>query len=476
MSWAGAGWRRVLFSEELYYGGRMVIGRPSDTAEARRLAAIDSQHPPFGRIEFLESIPFGKSLSIRRFRLDNGLGLLLVQDKSAPVVAYHTWFRVGSRHEKPGKTGLAHLFEHLMFNEIEGLPAGEFDRRLEEAGADNNASTWLDFTQYNESFPKSQLGLVVELEAARMSRLVLREPQVVSEKEVVANERRYRVEDDVEGAVDELLWQTAFQKHPYHWPTIGWMEDIEGFTTEDCAAFYATYYAPNNATLVVVGDFSEASLLQKVSRSYGHMPPAELPIEDLEPEPPQLEERRLEVTKPTPTEKLAIGYKGPALGDADHLVVSLLLEVLIGGRASRLQRRLVRELELATEVRGSVGPHRDPSLIEIFVSAREGRRAEDIERVLNEEIERVLRDPVAPEEIERARARAELGLLASLETADGKASTIGFYETVLGEPAAAFDRLRAMGRVDAGALRRVARRYLVRQARTVITVRSGVQA
>ena len=217
-------------------------------------------------------------------------------------------------------------------------------------------------------------------------------------------------------------------------------------------------------------------MLQKISRSYGHMPPAALPIEDIEPEPPQLEERRLEVTKPTPTEKLAIGYKGPALGDADHLVVSLLLEVLIGGRASRLQRRLIRELELATEVRGSVGPHRDPSLIEIFVSAREGRRAEDVERILDEEIERVLRDPVAPEEIERAQARAELGLLASLETADGKASTLGFYETVLGEPAAAFDRLRAMGRIDAGALRRVARRYLVRQARTVITVRPGVQA
>src|SRR5690606_32920339 len=158
------------------YGGRMVMGQSTSPVATRRRAAIDATDPPFGRVEFVESIPFGKSLTIRRFRLDNGLGILLLRDKSAPVVAYHTWFRVGSRHEKPGKTGLAHLFEHLMFNEIEGLPPGEFDRRLEEAGADNNASTWLDFTQYNESFPKSQLGLVVELEAARMSRLVLRDP------------------------------------------------------------------------------------------------------------------------------------------------------------------------------------------------------------------------------------------------------------------------------------------------------------
>lgn len=451
-------------------------GSSAEASRARRLAKINGNAPEFGRVTHLETIPFGRALALERFRLDNGLSVLLLQDKSAPVVAYHTWFRVGSRHERPGKTGLAHLFEHLMFNEVEGLPAGEFDRKLEEAGADNNASTWLDFTQYNESLPRDQIGLVIELEAARMSKLVLREPQVTSEKEVVANERRYRVEDDVEGAVDELLWKTAFQKHPYHWPTIGWMEDIENFTTEDCADFYATYYAPNNAALVVVGDFSEATLLEKISRNYGTLAPATLPIEDIEPEPPQLEERRLEVTKPTPTEKLTIGYKGPALGDADHVVASVLIEVLFGGRASRLQKLLVRELELATDVRASVGPHRDPALIEVFVSAREGRTADEILEVIDREIERVRREPVLPSEIERAVARVELSLLGGLETADGKASTIGFYETVLGDPSAPFARLRAMQRVDPGDLRRVARRYLVPTSRTVILVRTGAAA
>jgi zinc protease len=146
---------------------------------------------------------------------------------------------VGSRHEKVGKTGLAHLFEHLMFNETEKHPAGSFDRTLEEAGAESNAATWVDWTFYHESIPKDRLGLVIGLEAERMSRLVLREPQVASEKEVVANERRYRVDDDVEGAVSELLYKTAYTTHAYRWPTIGWMADIEGFTTEDCAAFIA---------------------------------------------------------------------------------------------------------------------------------------------------------------------------------------------------------------------------------------------
>ncbi len=444
------------------------MATPSRT---ERLARINQHAPEHGRASHVESIAFGPSLKLERFKLGNGLEILHLNDPSAPVIAYHTWFRVGSRHEKPGKTGLAHLFEHLMFNEIEGLPPGGFDRKMEAAGADNNASTWLDFTQYQEAFPKSQLGLVAGLEARRMSQLVLQKPQLDSEKEVVANERRFRVEDDVEGSIDELMWKTAFDVHPYHWPTIGWMKDIEGFTTEDCLDFYRTYYSPNNACLIVVGDVSEETLLKKISAAYGVIPASVLPIEDIQPEPRQLAERHVSVEKPTPTEKLSIGYKGPALGDADHMTASLLMEVLFGGRASRVHKRLVRELSLASDVRASVGPHRDPSLIEIFVSAREGHTAEELLAVVDEELVRVQREPVAQEEIERATARAELGLVSGLETADGKASTIGFYETVLRRPAAAFERLNAMKYVEPGDLLRVARRYLQTNERTTIFVR-----
>ncbi|HYJ10172.1 MAG TPA: pitrilysin family protein, partial [Polyangiaceae bacterium] len=233
----------------------MLASSPRQLAALQqKLVEINAQAPEHGKLEFVESVPFGASLTIERFVMQNGLMVLLCEDKSAPVVSVHTWFRVGSRHEHEGKTGLAHLFEHLMFNEIEGRGPGEFDRMLEEAGAESNASTWLDWTQYNIAIPKEQLSLVLKLEAERMSKLVLREPQVTSEKEVVANERRYRVDDDVEGAVNELLWATAFTRHAYKWPTIGWMKDIEGFTTQDCEAFYRAYYAPNNAVLVISGD------------------------------------------------------------------------------------------------------------------------------------------------------------------------------------------------------------------------------
>jgi zinc protease len=437
----------------------------------KMLSAVNAKAPEHGQLEFVESVPFGASLSIDRYRMANGLALLLCEDKSAPVVSVHTWFRVGSRHEQEGKTGLAHLFEHLMFNEIEGRGAGFFDRKLEEAGAESNASTWLDWTQYNIAIPKEQLGLVLGLEAERMSKLVLREPQVTSEKEVVANERRYRVDDDVEGAVSELLWATAFTRHAYKWPTIGWMKDIEGFTTADCEAFYRAFYAPNNAALIISGDFKVADVLGRVSKNYGGLPPSTLPVEDTQPEPPQTSERRVEVKKQTTTEKLVVGYHAPALGDFDHPAISLLSEVLFGGRASRLHQRLVRELELASEVRAFVGPFHDPGLFEIYLAAREGHSAEELLTVLDEELKKVTETPVTPEEMARASARFELGLLGGLETADGKASTIGFYEAVLGRPAAAFERLDATRRLTQSDLLRAARRYLDPSRRSLIFVR-----
>jgi zinc protease len=445
-------------------------------AREERLTRINAKAPAWGAVSHVETIPFGASLKVERFRLKNGLEILACEDRSAPVVAYHTWFRVGSRHEREGKTGLAHLFEHLMFNEVEGRAPGEFDRKLEEAGAESNASTWLDWTQYNIAIPKDRLGLVIGLEAERMSKLVLREPQVTSEKEVVANERRFRVDDDVEGSVSETLWATAFKAHSYRWPTIGWMQDIEGFTTEDCAEFYKTYYAPNNATVIVVGDYSETSLLEKLTQAYGALAPSVLPVEDFKPEPPQTEERRLELKKPTPTEKVTIGYHSPALGDFDHQALSLLVDVLFGGRASRVHQSLVRKLEIAADVRASVGPFRDAGLFEIFASAREGHSAEELLAAIDAELERVRQEPVTQDEIERARARTELGLFGSLETAEGKASTLGFYETVLGRPAAAFERMDALRRLDTSDLLRAARRFLTPTARSVILVRAELAA
>jgi zinc protease len=316
----------------------------------------------------------------------------------------------------------------------------------------------------------------VTLEAQRMAELVLREPQVTSEKDVVMNERRYRVEDDVDGAASELLYKTAFTRHPYQWPTIGWMKDIEGFTPEDCAAFYRTYYAPNNAVVVVVGDVREPDIVSKIARAYAAIPKADIPPEDTEAEPAQVDPREVLLKKQAASERLLVAYKGPALGDADHATLSVLNEILFAGRAARLYRALILDRELATEVRGWVSTFRDPGLYEMTITARPGRSTSDIQGTLDAELARARADVVTEDELARAKARLELSMLQSLETIPGKAEQIGFYEATLGDPAAAFQRLEAFRRTTTGDLRRVARRYLVDGARTIVRVLPEAEA
>jgi zinc protease len=392
--------------------------------------------------------------------------VLIHEDKSAPVVTIQTWYRVGSRHEKPGKTGLAHLFEHLMFNETENLPAGEFDKKLEAVGAESNAATWVDWTYYYQSVPKENLPLVLKLESERMSKLVLRSEQLESEREVVSNERRYRVDDDVEGAASELLYKTAFPKNAYGWPTIGWMEDIAGFTPSDCETFYKTYYAPNNALLVVCGDVSRKRVLSLVQKAYGHLPSAEIPAEDVIPELPQTEERVATLAKPSTAPKIYLGYRGPAFGDADHATLTVLNEVLFGSRSSRGYQRLVAEKELVSEVRGWVSTFHYDGLYDISASCRAGIAELTVLAEIDALIDEVKRDTVAESELASAKARLELGLLQSLETIGGRAEQIGFYDLMLGDPSGAFRRLEQYMSVSVSDLRMAARKYLRTEART----------
>lgn len=422
------------------------------------------------QLEYEGDALFGPAMKVQRWRMGNGLRVLLLVDRGAPVVSYHTWVRVGSRDEKPGKTGIAHLFEHLMFNETSHLAAGEFDRVLEENGAESNAGTWVDWTYYHESLPAPKVGLAIKLEADRLANLVLRDKQVNSEIEVVANERRYRVDDDVEGAINELLYKTAFTTHPYHWPTIGWMDDIKGFTTKDCESFYRTYYAPNNVTVVVVGDVQPADVLRQIQDHYGAMEPSKIPERSLPKEPAQDKERRVEVKKPTATEKVMIGWKAPALDDADHVALTVMNEILFGGRSSRIYRALIKEQEIASDIRGWLATFVDPGLYEVWLTARDEHTGEELEKALGKELAKIRSAEPTSDEVERAKSRLELAFLQGLETASGKAEQIGFYDTVLHDPGAAFTRMEAYRAVTAADVLRVAKKYLVDHTRTVIRV------
>jgi zinc protease len=423
------------------------------------------------KLRLLAEFPFGEGgQTVARYALGNGLRVLLLADRRAPVLSYHTWYRVGSKHEKPGKTGLAHLFEHLMFNETKHVPRGQLDRLIESAGGETNAATWVDWTHYQSELPASELPLIVRLEADRMQHLVLRKPQVTSEKEVVANERRFRVDDDIEGQVNELLYATAFPHHPYGWPTIGWMPDIESFTPEDCERFYKTYYAPNNATLIVAGDFDEEDVLGLIQRHYGKIPAARIPRFTTPRAPTQRRERYLELRLPTPAPKLALGYYAPSFGHVDYPALALASEVLFGGRSSRLFARLVRDEELATELHGSIAPFSDAGLYEIWLSLRPGRKLAEAQKSVERELERLTKHAVPAAELRKVKNRMELGFLQGMETASGKAEQLGFFEIVNGDAATIFTRLDALRAVTPADIQRVARKYFDPTRRTRIAV------
>lgn len=436
------------------------------------LARVNGRAHRAARIRLLAEAPLAGG-RITKVQLPNGLRVIVAEDHSAPVFSFHTWFRVGSRDEREGKTGLAHLFEHLMFNETSHLRAGQFDRILEGAGGESNAATWFDWTFYYENLPAPKIDLVVRLEADRMQNLVLQAPQVTSEKEVVANERRYSVDDSVEGTLNEILYKTAFTRHPYHWPTIGWMPDIEGFTTEDCQAFYRTYYAPNNATLVIVGDVDTARLLRLVRERYGAIPRQRIRRRHRPEEPRQTGEHRVVVERPVAADRLQIGWKGPALGDPDHVPLTVANEILFGGRSARLVRSLVTRLEIASSARGWVSTFAEPGLYEVFVEMREGRRSAEAERVIGREVARLRKDLVSDDELERAKNRLELQALQGLQTQAGRAEQLGFFETTLGDFRLLFARLEALSRVEPEDVRRAARRFLRRKARTVVVAVPG---
>jgi zinc protease len=446
------------------------MSRPPRRSTERRPIARRSTRNGASKTPKPREHAFGPDLTILTTRLSNGLGVVMLVDRVAPIVSYQSWFRIGSRHEKPGKTGLAHLFEHLMFKGTKKYGPGQFDRLFELQGGEVNAATWTDWTCYYENVPKAALPLAIELEADRLSNLDLSKEQVLAERDVVANERRFSVDDDVGSKASETLYSTAFQRHPYRWPTIGWMADIEAFNLDDCERFYRTYYAPNNASVVVVGDFDAAATLERIEAAYGALPRSKIPRAVRVAEPEQRRERRKTIALATDTVKVTIGYRAVPYGTDEYAALSLLNEVLCGGRSSRLRWKLVTEQEVAAEVSGGVAPFAEGGLHDFFLDAREGRAASTLLRLFDKEIARVRNKRVPNDELEKAKSRVELAFLTSLETAGGKADQVGFDATVLDDPAAAFRTLERYRAVTSDDLLDVARRYLAPERRSIVIV------
>ena len=376
--------------------------------------------------------PLGKR-TIRRYIWPSGLRVLLLADHSAPIFSYQTWLRVGSRHERPGQTGMAHFFEHLMFNETTNLPRGMLDHMIEEVGGDNNAATWTDWTFYRTSLPANQLEMAVRIEADRMQNLILEADPIESEREVIINERLERVDNDVDGFLDERLSALAFRQHPYRWPTIGWMDDIRTLDQAAIQEFYRTYYVPSNATIIVVGDIDEERVLTLIDEHYGDIESRPPPDETRIVEPAQEREIRASYTKPVQAERLIMGYRAPGQEHPDWPVLDFIGELLTGGPSARLHRRLVIETEMVTSVDCVVMPFRDPNLFRIAANMTRDigtdRVVKEIDAVLGE----LARTPIAADELARVRNSIETDFWAAMADCDGRAEVLGHYETTLGD-------------------------------------------
>ncbi len=416
----------------------------------------------------LDDHSFGCAGLIQHLELRNGMELLLLQDDSAPVVAYHTWFGVGSRHERAGSTGIAHLFEHLMFKGTRDVPGTDFDRRLEEAGVSTNAATWLDWTCYTQNLPRDQLDLVARLEADRMANLVLTPEQVEPEREVVRNERLLRVDNDPEGLLYERLYSILFPEHPYGHPTIGWMPDIEGITLEQCVEFYRRYYSPDNATVVIVGDVDPEETLEILAARYGGLEPQGQPPGEGTLPTAHRGEVREELSLDITNEKVVVAWHLPRAASTDIPALRALIDLLFGSDSSRVHRILVEERELTTSVDAWSGAFKLSGVLEVQADLHAGTDPEEVLRILNDEIDSIAAEPPSEREMERVRNRLIMSRTRADIPVGSRAHRLGHFHTTVGDYRALFELRSAQDRVTAEDVRRVAEVYLASRDRRLL--------
>ena len=404
--------------------------------------------------------------------LANGMKVVVWQDRDIPNVALYNWVRVGSRNEVPGITGLAHFFEHMMFNGTSKRAPGEFDRVMEARGGSNNAFTSDDVTVYQDWIPRSALDLVFELEADRLAHLSFDPKVIESERGVVYSERRLRVEDSNEGFLFEQVQSNAFVAHPYQIPTIGWPADIQGWKIEDLQKFFKTYYAPNNCTLVLVGDVSPDEVFALAKRHLEPIPRQEPPPPVRTTEPEQLGEKRLVVEREASTPLLYLAYKSPAANDPQGPAINLLMTILTEGDSSRLHRLLVEEKKIAIDVAGSFQEGFDPGLTWLMLTLPEGADPAEAEKVIDEALASVVSQGVTPEELKRAKNLFASSFWKQVATIDGKASQLGSYEVFEGDYRKLFDAPATYEKVTSEEVRKAAALVFQTRHRTVGILRS----
>ncbi|RPH35318.1 insulinase family protein [bacterium] len=416
------------------------------------------------------------SVPYTRFVLPNGLNVILHEDHTTPMVSVNCWYHVGSGREKPGRTGFAHLFEHLMFMGSLHAPEGQFDDWLESAGADNNGSTNADRTNYYEDAPMNALELPLFLESDRMGYLVdvMTPAKVDAQRSVVKNERRQSYENRPYGMASILIDENLFPPdHPYHWPTIGSQEDLSAARFEDVVEFFKKYYGPNNASLSIAGDIDPVKTKALVEKWFSDVksgppvPPLNAPSVYI------TEEKRLVHEDKVQLPRLYISWVTPPTFSPGDAELDILANILAGGKTSRLYKRLVYDMQIAQDVYAYQGSAQLASTFQIVATARSGHSLSELEKVIQEEINRIMAEPPSQREVQRAVNQYEASFLDRLEAIGGfggKADQLNAYFTRTGNPDYFHEDLARYKALDPGDVRAVAQTYLRDDGRVILSV------
>lgn len=424
----------------------------------------------FGLFYFVFSLGISHAAQVQEFVLDNGLKVLLLEDHKSPAVTFQVWYRVGGRNEKDGKSGLAHFLEHMLFKGTPTSAPEEYSRIIAKNGGRSNAFTSTDTTVYFATMSRDKIHIQLELEADRMANALLGDTYFEPEKKVIQEERRLRTEDSPAAALGEVTNAVAYTLHPYRRPVVGWMEDILNLTRQDMVDFYKLYYAPNNAFIVVTGDFTTDELLAKIRAAYGKIPRGAAPPEVNVVEPEQRGERRVMLKKAAELPVVLMTYQAPTLKSPDSFALELLAVVLAGGRSSRLHHELVYQKRMVRGIDADYGAVSiDPAGFSLSAQLLPGVEPARVEREIDRLLNQLKSGLISERELQKAKNQIEAAFVFAQDSIFGQAMKIGGYEIAGGwrQMNGYLDGIRKVSRED---IRRVARQYLDMDRRTVGTL------
>ncbi|MBK6826156.1 MAG: insulinase family protein [Chitinophagaceae bacterium] len=416
-----------------------------------------------------------KADDVKTFTLKNGMKFLVIEDNSIPNANMYLFYKVGSRNEYQGITGLSHFFEHMMFNGAKKYGPKQFDQVMEFNGGANNAYTREDVTVYTNWFPSSATEVMFDLEGDRISSLSIDPKMVESERGVVISERSTGLENSPWNLLFQTAQGVAFLEHPYHWPVIGYEDDMKNWKQTDLERYFKTYYAPNNCVTVISGNVKFDDVKKLAEKYIEPIPsqPAPPPVNIVE--PPQTGERRVLVQKDVATPYLGIGWHVPEAKHEDYYALSILSDLLSAGRSSRLYSSLVDKQQLATQVFASFGESFDPYLFTIAGVASKNVNELDLEKAIYAELEKIKKDGVNETELQKIKNIKLMDFYSQVETINGKSNNIGTYEVFFGDYRKMFDAPAAYNKVTAEDIRKVVTKYFTKANRTVGILKSNTE-